>query len=332
MTRKLIGTVALAALTAAILTPPPVAAAETLLRASSALAKNREMTESYIKFFLNEITKRSGGTLNAKFVGGPEVTPPTKQAGALKRGNFDVTHSPASYYAGTLPATYAILVTNMSPDELRKSGGWALLDAAHRKTLNATIVGWGESRGAYNTYLTKKPVVNADGSVNLKGFKMRSTATYRPLFEFLGATPIAMKSSEIFTGLQRGVIDGFGSPDAGIVRLGVKGLVKFQINPSFYRMNNLIMVNLDKWKSLTEAQRKIITDVGHYYEAESTKYWIRLAKKDEDEMKAAGMEIVSLTGKPADDYVAAANNAVWKRFTKLVGDKTAAEYRVKFVK
>lgn len=329
MIRRLICTSALVAVTAISALP---ASGAQLLKASSALAKNREMTESYIKFFLGEINKRSHGALDAKFVGGPEVTPPRKQAAALKRGTFDITHSPSSYYAGTLPETYAILVTNMSPDELRKSGGWAMLDRAHRKKLNATIVAWGESRGAYNTYLTKQPIMNADGSISLKGYKMRSTPTYRPLFEFLGATPVAMKSSEIFTGLQRGVIDGFGSPDAGIVRLGVKGLVKYQINPSFYNMNNLIMVNLDKWNSLTEAQREMITAVGRYYEDESTKYWLSLAKKDEEEMKSAGMEIVQLEGQPAQDYLKAANEAVWARFTKLVGPETATEYRAKFVK
>lgn len=329
MIRRLLCTAVLG-VTAIATVPSPVAAE--MLRGSSALAKNREMTEAYIKFFLGEITSRSNGALEAKFVGGPEVTPPRKQAAALKRGAFDITHSPSSYYAGTLPQVYTILVTNMSPEELRGSGGWDMLDKAHRETLNATIVAWGENRGAYNTYLTKEPIRQADGSVSLKGFKMRSTATYRPLFEFLGATPIAMKSSEIFTGLQRGVIDGFGSPDAGIVRLGVKGLVKYQINPSFYRMNNLIMVNLDKWNSLTEAQREMITAVGRHYESESTKYWLSLAKKDEAEMKSAGMEIVQLEGKPAQDYLKAANEAVWARFTKLVGPEMAKEYRAKFVK
>jgi len=329
MIKKLICATALSAVAAAIAMP---ATAAVTLKASSALAKNREMTEAYIKFFLGEINKRSGGALDAKFVGGPEVTPPRKQAAALKRGAFDITHCPSSYYAGTLPDVYTILVTNMSPDELRKSGGWDMLDKAHRKTLNATIVAWGESRGAYNTYLTKAPIQKPDGSISLKGYKMRSTPTYRPLFEFLGATPVAMKSSEIFTGLQRGVIDGFGSPDAGIVRLGVKGLVKYQIDPSFYNMNNLIMVNLNKWNSLTKAQRAVITAAGRYYETASTDYWLKLAGKDEAEMKAGGMKIVTLKGKHATDYIEAANRAVWQRFTKLVGEKKAQQYRAKFLK
>ena len=329
MIRRTLGSAALVVVAMALTIP---AQGAEILKASSALSKSREMTEAYIKFFLGEITKRSKGELHAKFVGGPEVTPPSKQAAALKRGTFDITHSPSSYYAGTLPQTYAILVSERSPDELRASGGWALLDKAHRTTLNATIVAWGESKGAYNTYLTKEPIRNADGSVSLKGFKMRSTPTYRPLFEFLGATPVGMKSSEIFTGLQRGVIDGFGSPDAGIVRLGVKGLVKFQINPSFYNMNNLIMVNLNRWNGLTEAQRRLILDVGRYYEEESTRYWLKLAEKDEAEMKAGGMQIVELKGQAAKAYLSAANEAVWKRFTKLVGEKTAAEYRATFVK
>ncbi len=209
---------ALTALSVAIAAP---VAAETTLKASAALSKGREQTQSYIKFFLNAINADGKGIVQTKYIGGPEVTPPRKQAAALKRGTFDIVMSPASYYIGMVPEGYAILVSNMGAKGLRASGGFALLDKAHQKKANAKLLAWGESDGAFNTYLAKKPTMLKDGQVSLKGFKMRSTATYRPLFEFLGATPVGMKSSEIYTGLQRGVMQGFGSPSSGLVRIGV---------------------------------------------------------------------------------------------------------------
>jgi TRAP-type C4-dicarboxylate transport system substrate-binding protein len=319
---------ALATLSIAIAAP---VAAETKLKASSALSKGREQTVSYIKHFLGAINANGKGVVQTRFIGGPEVTPPRKQAAALKRGTFDITMSPASYYIGMVPEGYAILVTNMAAKGLRASGGFDLLDKAHQKKANAKLLAWGESDGAFNTYLAKKPAM-MDGQVSLKGFKMRSTATYRPLFEFLGATPVGMKSSEIYTGLQRGVIQGFGSPSSGLVRIGVAGMVKYRIDPSYYRLNNLVIMNLDKWNALSKKGKNLLNKTAVSYEAESTKFYLSLAAEDEKKMKASGMKIISLKGKAATDYVNAADAAVWTKLGKLVGAKSAANFKAKFVK
>ena len=306
--------------------------AEMTLKASSALSTPREQTQSYINYFLNPITAKGKGVVQTKYVGGPEVTPPRKQAAALKRGTFDIVMSPASYYSGMVPEAYAILVTNMSAKELRASGGFDLIDQAHQKKANAKLLAWGEPDGAFNTYLSKKPEMRKDGSISLKGFKMRSTATYRPLFEFLGATPIGMKSSEIYTGLQRGVIQGFGSPSSGLVRIGVKGMVKYRIDPTYYRLNNFVIINLDKWKALPREGRELLQKTALSYEDESNKFYLGQAAKDEKEMKASGMSVITLKGKAATDYVNAANSAAWKRFEKMVGAEKMAEFKSKLVK
>ena len=90
---------ALATLSVAIAAP---VAAETTLKASAALSKGREQTQSYINFFLNPINADGKGIVQTKFIGGPEVTPPRKQAAALKRGSFAATGRSTS---ALVPAT-----------------------------------------------------------------------------------------------------------------------------------------------------------------------------------------------------------------------------------
>jgi len=306
------------------------ALAEVKLKASAALSTPREQTQSYINYFLNVINAEGKGLVSTKYIGGPEVTPPRKQAAALKRGTFDITMSPASYYIGMVPEGYAILVSTMDAAGIRKSGGFALLDAAHQKKANAKLLAWGESQGAFNTYLAKKPKMLKGGGISLKGFKMRATATYRPLFEFLKATPIGMKSSEIYTGLQRGVIQGFGSPSSGLIRIGVKGMVKYRIDPSYYHLNNLVIMNLGKWQALPKKAKNLLEKTALSYEKKSDAFYRGISKKDEKEMMASGMKIITLKGKAAKAYVNAADAAVWKRFEKIVGAATVAKYKAKF--
>ena len=76
----------------------------------------------------------------------------------------------------------------------------------------------------------------------------------------------------------------------------------------------------------------MIEDVARRYEDKSTEYYLSFAKKDEKEMMSAGMKVISLKGAAATKYVEAANAAVWKRFAKIVGEGSVAEYKKKFIK
>lgn len=50
----------------------------------------------------------------------------------------------------------------------------------------------------------------------------------------------------------------------------------------------------------------MIEDVARRYEDQSTDYYLSFAKKDEKEMMSAGMDIISLKGQAATNYVEAA--------------------------
>ena len=86
-TRRILTAGAMAAMAVVIAAP---VAAETTLKASSALSTSREQTQSYINYFLNVLNAEGKGIVQTKYIGGPEVTPPRKQAAALKRGSFDI--------------------------------------------------------------------------------------------------------------------------------------------------------------------------------------------------------------------------------------------------
>ena len=49
--------------------------------------------------------------------------------------------------------------------------------------------------------------------------------------------------------LKRGVVGGIGFPGVGLTNLGLQRLIKYRIEPPFYRFTTLIVVNLDKWNS-----------------------------------------------------------------------------------
>lgn len=326
-------------LVAGALSAVPAAAADTELNAISALSRNLVLTHTFIQVS-EEITKENNG-LRIKYLGGPEVTPPDKAANALQRGVTDLLHSPASYYNGTIPETDVLLVSERTPDELRRNGGWDLLEKIWNQKINAHILAWYEpifqddandpGRDLYNLYFTKKPKLDAQKGIDLTGFQMRTTATYRALLTALGATPVGMKSSEIYTGLQRGVVHGFGFPGVAITGLGMVGIVKYRVDPAFYKGNNLVLINLDKWKSLPQATRKLIEDKYRSAETRSNVYVGKEAEKETAALKEGGMEVITLEGEAARNYHTLAYDLIWERIGKRAPGM-AAELKAKFRK
>ena len=135
--------------------------------------------------------------LQLKYLGGQEIVPPRKAAAALKRGQFDFLSCPTAYYIGTVPEGYGLLASNQGPAVLRTNGGFKLLQKVYAEKAGSHLIAWGENMTSYYMYLAKKPKIGTDGIPDLRGYKMRATGTYRPLFRALGATTINIKSSEI---------------------------------------------------------------------------------------------------------------------------------------
>lgn len=297
------------------------AAAQAELKAMTTLPTNLVLTKSFTKM-IDEANEALKGSVAISFLGGPEVTPPEKAADSLKRGIFQLMHSPASYYTGTVPEADVLIATNRSAAEIRKNGGLALIQKIWAEKLNVHVLGWFESRfqdsadgphrGLYNLYFTKKPTITAD-KLDLTGFKMRTTPTYTELLNALGAVPVSIKAGEVYTSLERGIVQGFGFPGVAVIGLGVQKVVKYRVDPAFFTGNNLILVHLPTWNKLPQAARDKLTEMAAKYEVESNLFVTAEARKEEAELKQNGMEILTLTGNAEKNYLSAAYDTVWAR-------------------
>jgi TRAP-type C4-dicarboxylate transport system substrate-binding protein len=303
--------IAIAAATATLAAGPAMARE---VNAVTALQQTNTMARSFIANFIGAVNGAKGA-VTVKYAGGQEVVPPRKAANALKRGQFDVLCAPTAYYIGTVPEGYALLAANQGPAALRKSGAWELLQAIYAKKAGAHLLAWGENMTSYNMYLAKKPKLK-DGIPDLTGVKMRATGTYRPLFRALGGSTINIKSSEIFTAMQRGTVEGFGFTDVSFVPLGFHQVAKYRVTPNFYQTNQVVTINSAVWKSMTKAEKSFLTAQGIKYETTSVK-WVEVERLKEDkQIKAAGVVDIALKGAAAAKYLDIAHQEIWKELKK----------------
>lgn len=310
----------------------PAHGAEVVLRAQTALPTHHDLSKSFLALYVEKVNAAGKGVVRIKYLGGPEVTPAKKAASALKRGVFDMLHSPAAYHAGIIPQGLAMMATNLTPTEIRANGGFNILSKIWKKKLNANIVAWAESGAQFHLYMVKKPPLNADGSINLKGIKMRTTGAYRPLLNALGATTVAMPVGEVYTALQRGLVEGFGWPTVGLGAMGLAKAVKYRIDPPFYHLANLVLVNLDKWNSLPQQAKDVLNKVGAEYEVSSIRRMKDAAAKDGAIVMSEGVKIFELKGSSGKKYLATAYGAMWKRIAKKLSKEEVTILRAKMYK
>jgi len=321
-----LGVAATLALTAA------ARAEEAVLRVQTALPKNHDLSRSFLEGFVDKLNATGKGVVQLQYVGGPEVTPADKAAQALQRGVIDILHSPAAYHIGIVPQGLAMMATNLTPAEIRANQGFDLLAPHWQEKLNARILAWAESGAQFYLYTVNKPKLKADGSLDLTGMKMRTTGAYQALLVALGATPVKMAAGEVFTGLQRGVVEGFGWPSVGLSAMGLASAVKYRIDPPFYHLANLVLVNQDKWQALSKEAQDMLAAVAAEYETASIKYITEAGETDAQAVMQSGVTIFKLDGEAAKRYLDTAYEAMWGRVGEMLSKEETAALRAKLYK
>ncbi len=306
-------TATLAAVSLAAAASVQTASAEDQLSAVTSLDQNNVLVVSFRTNYVKPANAMLKGSINIKYLGGQEIVPPRKAVTALRRQQFDVLHSPTAYYIGTVPEGYAILAANQGPAALRKNGAWKILQEIYLEKAGAHLLAWGENMTSYNTYLQAMPKFDKDGVPDLTGIKMRATGTYRPLFRALGASTINIKSSEIYTALQRGTVEGFGYTDVSLVPLGLHKVVKYRVTPNYYQTNTVVTVNPKSWNALSGQQRDALEKLAIEYETTSIHWVEKQRRTEEDEIKAAGVKDIALSGAAAAKYLDIAHREIWKQ-------------------
>jgi TRAP-type C4-dicarboxylate transport system substrate-binding protein len=158
----------------------------------------------------------------------------------------------------------------------------------------------------FHLYLTKKI-----DKPDLTGFKIRVTPVYRDFFASMGATLIQTPPGEVYTALERGVVDGYGWPIQGIFDLNWHEKTKFRVDPGFYNAEVSIIMNLDAWKKLSDKQRAYIQKQALALEAQNG-VWKKLNEEDTKRQAQAGIQAIKFD----KAYVDKAYDVAWASATK----------------
>lgn len=210
----------------------------------------------------DDVTVMSGGDITIEMFYSSSVVATTETFDAAINGIIDCDATGGAYQTGKNPAFQFVGDIMGGYDTPWQQYSWLYYgdgyEAAQElyNAQNMQLVGW--SIYGQESLSSSKPIA---GFEDLKGWKFRSPPGMETeIFEKLGASPIVMDFTEIFTALETGIIDGADASGLNNnVGLGLYDIVKHATYPGFHSMpSDHLACNLDIWQGLTDQQRRII--------------------------------------------------------------------------
>jgi TRAP-type C4-dicarboxylate transport system substrate-binding protein len=326
MTRSLTSPLLTTALLLGLLALP--ARAESVLRLGSCWNARQNFTVDFMRY-LDSVNTKGRGLVRIEFIGGPEALPEQQLLHALRRGVIDVAFCGITYYRGVLPEGDALFGASIGPDAAHASGAFAALQPYWAARINARLVGWLQSGVGANIWLRRAPPSGTEGLPDLTGLIIRTSPSNRELLTALGARTVQIPVSEIYTALERGMVDGLAFTTIGMPDLGVSRFIRHRIDPPVLRLAVTLQANLDAWAALPPAARRLLETEAVDYERGNRERFAALAARELAALAAEGLVGVEPPPAARARYVAMAREVVWARFARRA-PAAAADLKPRF--
>jgi TRAP-type C4-dicarboxylate transport system substrate-binding protein len=117
---------------------------------------------------------------------------------------------------------------------------------------------------------------------------------------------------EVYTALERSVVDGYGWPITGIFDLGWHERTKYRVDPGFYSAEVSVLINKSTWDKLNDKQKAVITKAAQDAEAAAVAEFTKLNAADTERQAKAGIQVIKFDDAGAKKFYDEAYAAGWE--------------------
>ncbi len=279
-------------------------AQEVTLRLVSAFPENQFYVKRTVDW-IGELNKEGKGVLQINFIGGPKAIPTFEVGKAVQTGVVDIGFSTGAFYTNVMPEADFLKLSETSAAEQRKNGGYELINKIWAEKANMRYLAKTVEFTPFHIYLTKKI-----DKPDLTGLKIRITPVYREFFQAMNASVMTTAPGEVYTALERGVIDGYGWPIHALFDLNWQEKTKFRVDPGFYNAEVSLVMNLDKYKGLPAKAREFLDRKALAYEQQND-FWKSYNQNEAKRQAEAGIQTITFDAATTKAYSDKAKEIGW---------------------
>jgi TRAP-type C4-dicarboxylate transport system substrate-binding protein len=222
----------------------------------------------------------------------------------------DIGFSTGAFYTNVMPEADILKLSETSAAEQRKNGGYDLINKIWAEKANMRYLAKVVEFTPFHLYLNKKI-----DKPDLTGLKIRITPVYRDFFQAMGASVMTTAPGEVYTALERGVIDGYGWPIHALFDLNWQEKTKYRVDPGFYNAEVSLVMNLDKYKALPAKAREYLDRQALAYEQQND-FWKTYNQNEAKRQAEAGIQTISFDAATSKTYVERAKEVGWANAIK----------------
>lgn len=310
----------------AIIVATPTLAEEARLSAVYSLPATNDLMRSYFAF-VEDVNANGAGILQIDLRGGTEVLPRNEQMSAVSRGIIDLYFGPAGYFQRQVPELTPLDAASVPADKLRAAGLHDAIDAGTRARAGVAFLAAMGTGYNFQFYTITEPKIGDDGTMDMTDLKIRGGASYDPMYQALGIARVDVPAGDIYTALERGLVEGIGFTTIGVSSAGWQDFLKYRIFPTWRQGNTIIAANAAAFDGLTDAQRSYLMEMIEKHEMLAFDAAKALEAENTEALAAAGVQDVVLTGAGEAKITAAFQDTFWTNVASTLGEEEAAKYR-----
>lgn len=253
--------------------------------------------------FAELLSEVSGGAITVQTFG-PETIPPLQQLEPVQMGLFQVLCTYPGFHTGA--ATLLTGLESMRPDVegFRASGAEPIIAGVYADLgLQLVSVPLGHGYAAF----LNRPLSEAG---DLAGMQIRALPPQHPYLAALNGTPVVLPPAEMFSALERGVVDGALFPLAGATGYGFA-----EVTDRFFDIPgtspHVILANPDFWNGLSDETRAQVLEAAQRLEDEVPDTYTRLNTEERARLEENGVAPVTLSEEAAAALDAAVLSGSW---------------------
>ena len=298
-----------------------VASAERVLKASHQWPGGKgDIRDEMVQMIANDVNKANIG-IKIKVYPGKSLYKPKEQWGAMTKGKLDMTAFPLTYAGGRHPEFNLTLMPGLvkNHDHALRLNKSEFMGKIKKIMNDAGVIVLADTWLAGGFVSKKQCILNPE---DVKGQSFRAAGkAFNQMLAGAGASISKMPSSEIYSGLQTGVLDGANTSSASLVSYRIYEQVKCLTAPgdnALWVMYEPILMSKQTFNSLNKKQQDLIMKAAK--KAESYAY--EGAKKADAKLveayTKAGVKVVTMTAEQAAKWRKLADTTSYKKFAEDV--------------
>ncbi len=276
------------------------------------------MSTAHFKVYMNLVNEKGKGKVQIDYLGGPEIVSRADMPIAAQKGVVDIGYIAFTFYGGIVPIGHAMQLTEITGKEERARGLWDYARELHAK---AGLYWLGRGHASMHEDFYWNSTKKITSMKDLVGQKAGSgSVVAKPFVQAVGATFVQVQIEDVYTALERGILDSYFVPPNAQVASGASRICKNFIDQGVYRANISLFIGMDKWKELSPEVQNILTSVLIDNEELLNQKWDEFHDVDKKKMIAGGNLPVKLPADEVEKYTTLAYKSIIEDVVKTYPD------------